>query len=160
MLKKLSKTKGFTLVELLIVIIIIGILAGMMMLSSGAATDKAEATRIVSDLRNIKAATIMAYADNNAWLGDSEIDLNGTTTEATAITKYLDKKPEAGYVVVKDAAKDKVSAGFKGLTTKPGIAAKLSDMAASVGLRNAPITSADATSADQVITDNVYMAVN
>ena len=160
MFKKLSKAKGFTLVELLIVIIIIGILAGMMMLSSGAATDKAEATRIVSDLRNIKAATIMSYADNNAWPEDTEIDLNGTTTAATAITKYLDKKPEAGYVVVKETGGDKVSAGFKGLTTKPGIAAKLSDMAESVGLRNAPITSADATSADQVITDNVYMVVN
>ena len=35
------KNKAFTLVELLIVIIIIGILAGMMMLSTGSATDKA-----------------------------------------------------------------------------------------------------------------------
>lgn len=157
----MKKTKGFTLVELLIVIIIIGILAGMMMLSSGAATDKAEATKIVSNLRNIKAAAIMSYADTNVWLGDSEVDLNSVA--GAPITKYLDKKPEVGYVIVKDAAKDKVSAGYKGPNAggiAAGVASKLSSMAAATGLRNAPITSADATSADQVITTNVYMVVN
>jgi len=65
MLKK--KSKGFTLVELLIVIIIIGILAGMMMLSTGGATAKAEATKIVSDMRNLKAAAIMVYAEDMEW---------------------------------------------------------------------------------------------
>lgn len=65
MLKR--KSKGFTLVELLIVVIIIGILAGMMMLSTGSATAKAEATKIVSDLRNMKAAAVMVYADAGEW---------------------------------------------------------------------------------------------
>jgi general secretion pathway protein G len=65
MLKR--KSKGFTLVELLIVIVIIGILAGMMMLSTGGATAKAEATKIVSDMRNLKAAAIMVYAEDMEW---------------------------------------------------------------------------------------------
>ncbi len=65
MLKR--KSKGFTLVELLIVVIIIGILAGMMMLSTGSATAKAEATKIVSDMRNLKAAAIMVYAEDMEW---------------------------------------------------------------------------------------------
>ncbi|NCB20001.1 MAG: prepilin-type N-terminal cleavage/methylation domain-containing protein [Bacteroidia bacterium] len=67
MKKMLKKSKGFTLVELLIVIIIIGILAGMMMLSTGGATAKAEATKIVSDMRNLKAAAIMVYAEDMEW---------------------------------------------------------------------------------------------
>ena len=56
------KNKAFTLVELLIVIIIIGILAGMMMLSTGSATDKAEAMKVVNNLRTIKSAVLMYYA--------------------------------------------------------------------------------------------------
>ncbi len=79
MLKR--KSKGFTLVELLIVIIIIGILAGMMMLSTGGATAKAEATKILADMRNIKAAAIMYYADNGEWPND---------TTADSLDKYLD----------------------------------------------------------------------
>ena len=77
MLKR--KSKGFTLVELLIVVIIIGILAGMMMLSTGSATAKAEATKIVSDMRNLKAAAVMYYADNSAW-----------TTDIASLDKYVD----------------------------------------------------------------------
>jgi general secretion pathway protein G len=56
--------KGFTLVELLIVIVIIGILASAMMLSSGAATASAEATTVISELRSLRAAALMFYGDN------------------------------------------------------------------------------------------------
>jgi general secretion pathway protein G len=66
-MNKMNKRPGFTLVELLIVIIIIGILAGMLLLSVGSATDKAEATKIVNAIRNYKSATLMYYADNGNW---------------------------------------------------------------------------------------------
>ncbi len=77
----LKKSKGFTLVELLIVVIIIGILAGMMMLSTGGATAKAEATKIVSDMRNLKAAAIMVYADGGEW-----------PTTLASLDNYMDQK--------------------------------------------------------------------
>jgi prepilin-type N-terminal cleavage/methylation domain-containing protein len=65
-----SKRKGFTLVELLIVIIVIGILAGGMMLASGSATDSAKASTMISELRNAKAGGIMFLGDNTdiPWL--------------------------------------------------------------------------------------------
>ena len=94
---KKNRKKGFTLVELLIVIIIIGILAGMMMLSTGAATDKAEATKILSNMRNIKAATIMYYSDNNKWPDATGIEI-GT---GSSIDEYLDSTPTGASYDVK-----------------------------------------------------------
>ncbi|MDR1731961.1 MAG: prepilin-type N-terminal cleavage/methylation domain-containing protein [Synergistaceae bacterium] len=78
--------KGFTLVELLIVIVIIGILAAAMLLSSGAATASAEASTIISDLRNMKAASLMLYADS------MDIFENSTTYTLTVtyLTPYVD----------------------------------------------------------------------
>ncbi len=60
---ELKRRPGFTLVELLVVIIVIGILSSMMMLTLGDVTDKAEATKIVADLRTVKTAALMFYAD-------------------------------------------------------------------------------------------------
>jgi len=58
-----QKRKGFTLVELLIVIIVIGILAGAMMLASGSATDSAKASALISELRAAKAGGYIFVAD-------------------------------------------------------------------------------------------------
>lgn len=74
-----SRRSGFTLVELLIVIMIIAILAGMMMLATGSATDTANATRIINDLRTVKTAVTIILAEYGATADDvekGEIKLN------------------------------------------------------------------------------------
>ena len=90
MMKKLMrKQRGFTLVELLIVMIIIGILAGGMMMVMGSSTDKAGATRALSDLRTMASATLQYYADkgNNAAAPTLQ-DLGKYNNKTLAGTEY------------------------------------------------------------------------
>ena len=58
------KREGFTLVELLIVIVVIGVLSAMMMLSSTEAVSSARASNIISNLRNWKTAALAWYVDH------------------------------------------------------------------------------------------------
>ena len=149
---KARKAKGFTLVELLIVLIIIGILAGALLLVAGAGTDKANATKVVSNLRSAKAAALMVYADNNgswAWAV-------GTAT-SDDFKDYMDKGTETDKISVVSA--DEIiwllynGAGI----INTGVAEKLVD------LRNSGVPLAgSAASTDTGYTSgtSVYMRVN
>ena len=55
--------KGFTLVELLLVIVVIAILAGTVMVSGDESIISAEANNIISNMRVIKAAALEWLAD-------------------------------------------------------------------------------------------------
>ena len=79
--------KGFTLVELLIVIVIIGILAAAMLLASSSATDNAEASNVINDLRSMKTAAMMLYADTKLGSASSAA---ATTLDLAALAKYMD----------------------------------------------------------------------
>ena len=59
--------KGFTLLELLIVITILAILAGAMMPIFSTSRSQAENAKVKADLDAIKSAAIMLHYDANAW---------------------------------------------------------------------------------------------
>ena len=98
------KRKGFTLVELLIVIVVIGILSAMMMLSNTEAVSSAKANNIVSNLRNWKTAALSWYVDNidrvtpagkvknESGTGENDFAHSGVTMD---IAKYLSNTFEA-----------------------------------------------------------------
>lgn len=80
-----GKKKGFTLVEVLIVIVIIGVLSGLLVTSAVGAIDKAEATKIVSDLKNIQSASVLYFADSSRW----------PSGDITVVNPYLSAKLSA-----------------------------------------------------------------
>ena len=87
------KRRGFTLVELLIVIVVIGVLSAMMMLSSTEAVSSARASNIISNLRNLKTAALAWYADHL-----DEADSVNISTKRAEILKYMNnEKVEDNY---------------------------------------------------------------
>lgn len=124
MKKVMKKRAGFTLVELLIVIIIIGILAGAMLLVAGSGTDKAEATKIVSDLRGLKAAALMFYADKP----------NDPLTGIDDLKGYMDRDIEATKYAVEVTSPDVQWWVYRIGVKKTGVQDKLGAVGKEVGL--------------------------
>ena len=58
---------GFSLIELLIVVSIIGILAGLAMPNLRSMTYRARAVSVAGDLTALRVATVQYNADQNAW---------------------------------------------------------------------------------------------
>ena len=139
------KHKGFTLVELLIVIVVIGILSAMMMLSSSEAVSSAKATAIISDLRNLKTAALAYFADHaDTWM-TKKMDNKMTEINIDDVLPYLNGKDfpskksykvvssndgQAWYVQCSIAGDDPVVKG----TEQAAIKKKLAGRAKSVGL--------------------------
>ena len=80
--------KGFTLVELMIVLVVAGILAAMMMFSSTESVDMARATKIINDLQMLKRAALSYYADNY----DAFRTKFNKTIDEDAVMKYVSNK--------------------------------------------------------------------
>ena len=98
--------KGFTLVELLIVIGVIGILSAMTMMGGPEMNNIATANKIVKDFNVIASAMNMYYADNSTEAGNLATGGEGTTGEAkikAGIAPYM-KSGAADYIIAASGA--------------------------------------------------------
>lgn len=144
---KSIKRKGFTLVELLIVIVVIGILSAMMMLSSTEAVSSAKASNIVTNLRNLKTAALALYVDSLDHFSDS----TAAAPSIDDVVKYLNNGSELPerlkYKVHKNSAGDwYIMYEIQGSTSeKTSIKQKLAGRASSLGLKGATGLTADPT---------------
>jgi len=140
----MKRHSGFTLIEMLMVIVIIGALTGAVMLSVSSATDKANASKIVNNLRNLKAACVMYYSDNGHWPA-SDVAFDGTAATADGIKKdienYLDRVPETGYKIYAPVTGKVCAVGYSNnAEMTDGVIAKLKKMATSAGLSSSAAT--------------------
>ncbi|MBQ9574223.1 MAG: type II secretion system protein, partial [Synergistaceae bacterium] len=93
-MKRATNRKGFTLVELLIVIVVIGILSAMMMLSSTEAVNSAKASNVVSNLRNLKTAALALYVDKLDDFESKKFTDSGHSLTIVNVENYLNSGQE------------------------------------------------------------------
>ena len=87
---KMNK-KGFTLIEMLVVIAIIAVLVAIIIPTVTSATDKAEAAANAANLRSVKAEIVTAMlsgdtTSNSHWTFTTDAD--GDVTDVAAATGY------------------------------------------------------------------------
>lgn len=161
------KRRGFTLVELLIVIVVIGVLSAMMMLSSTEAVTSARASNIVSNLRNLKTAALAWYADHLDIAENANFKFDNDTASPTSPTiaskdvlKYMNNDNSgsfAGYKIYGSAKADWYVTYEGARDSRVG--QKLAGRASSVGLVAGNGSSATYTAAETGTTFNVGMKV-
>jgi len=99
----LKRQKGFTIVELLIVVVVIAILAAITIVSYNGITNRAQFTSLKSDLATINKAILLYHADNgtypsstsscmNAWCGWNQV--TGNSFIPGLSPKYLASIPQ------------------------------------------------------------------
>ena len=116
---KKGMRKGFTLVELLFVMAIIAILAGIAFANLSGSTKAAKVTALKSDARSAIAAEQAYYADNQSFSAvdaDSVGDANGKLTNADGVNFNLSKGNKL--TITTNACSDG-SAGFQVTVKNP-----------------------------------------
>ena len=102
-MRLISRRRGFTLVELLIIILVIGVLAAMMIFSSTESVTTAKAAKILANLQTLKRAATQWYLDNREKVQpDGRVQIGSETHpvqewgDRIGLSKYISSMNDSG----------------------------------------------------------------
>ncbi len=108
--------RAFTLVELLIIIVVIGVLAAMIILSSTESITTAKAAKILANLQTLKRAATQWYLDNREKVQpNGMVKIGGTAHpvqewgDQIQLSKYISSMNDSGIKFYKTSAADEVT---------------------------------------------------
>ncbi|MBQ7214584.1 MAG: prepilin-type N-terminal cleavage/methylation domain-containing protein [Synergistaceae bacterium] len=104
--------KGFTLVELLIVIAILGSLSAMMAVSSSDSIDASSASAILNNLQTLKAAAFEMYMEEPEVASMTEINLDGSSKPGIAPTEGGDERKTTAEILGARLGRKDIAAGY------------------------------------------------
>jgi prepilin-type N-terminal cleavage/methylation domain-containing protein len=87
------KDEGFTLVELLIVIVILGVLAGIVVFAVSGITDRGELAACKADVSSVQTASEAYYAKYNRWAPGYADDTSVTPAIPGLVPGFLKAAP-------------------------------------------------------------------
>lgn len=84
---------GFTLLELIVVITIIGILSSIVVMSTRGAGPKARKTKAMADMRSIHSVAVALYNESGRWPESVEEMVNAKSEDGLPAIASLEKFP-------------------------------------------------------------------
>lgn len=79
----MRQQRGFTLIELMIVVVILGIITTIAVTAFSGATQDSERSRIIAELNSLNDAMARYYQGNYAYTGATVATLRGTSIQAS-----------------------------------------------------------------------------
>ncbi len=96
--------KGFTLVELLVVIVIIGVLSAVVVFAVDGVTDRGQTSACKTDKRTLKTAAEAAFAKNGAYPANENALVNGGFIESRSDLYNYARSGTTYTITVQDTA--------------------------------------------------------
>ena len=95
-------SRGFTIVELLVVIVVIGILAAITVVAYNGIQERANFSRLQADLKSLNKALLLYHADNGVYPVTGSATWRGYTSAVNdafipgLAPKYINRTPQVG----------------------------------------------------------------
>lgn len=97
-MKLVQRLSAFTLIELLVVISVIGILAALLLANFAGIRDRADDSRVKSNLKQLQSAMRLRYNDTGFYGSTATVALNETHLTAAFVSVYADRNLLTGII--------------------------------------------------------------